>query len=36
VRPFWRFLIHEQLAEWPILPYDSRLEIVLPSRLVQL
>jgi hypothetical protein len=31
VRPFWRFFIHEQLADWPILPYDSQLEIVLPS-----
>jgi hypothetical protein len=36
VRPFWRFLIREQLADWPIFPYDSQLEIMLPSQLAQL
>jgi hypothetical protein len=36
VRPFRRFLIREQLADWPIFTYDSQLEIVLPLQLVQL
>jgi hypothetical protein len=36
VRPFWRFSIHEQLADWLVFPYDFQFEIAPPSQLVQL
>jgi hypothetical protein len=36
MQPFWRFLIHERLADWPAFLCDSQSEIVLPSQLVQL
>jgi hypothetical protein len=33
---FWRFSIHEQLADWSTFPCGSQFGIVLPSQLVQL